>query len=505
MAGETYKKLGIQFQWDSPEALRFDSQAQPVAVMGIEVDKADYWRQFSAPIRIWRHHPNRPWSEEPERQAKEAVVHIAGRIRHLLDAGLITHVTDNNEFILGVDHVSPDLIKKADRYISTFISSARAELGVGTCWGNFNTGHWGPETVEHFPRSLQAAVADGDSPICWHEYNWPLMRDDTLWTCGKFLRAMPPILEKYPGLQCGITETGLDDGGHNPEKRHWGWRKAFPTYEECLDQFTLHGDGLDWYNVLLNSADWLRFALIFGCGMFSDWDTFDIANSEVIERIKAFPSVEIPPGNGNSGNGGYTMSVKVFDRNGMELSEAAGQAMIAKYGIAWRRADVPAGDPVWRLVEFWEKSGPSAHVTTTLDEDGKPLENIDVAFRWASAEEVPEDQRYPTDHYINFVHGLTNKNGDVGPGMGGGAATPEGGLEPGNDGPHQVWVRDPNIPSDLLYRIGWLAMTPHDHLDCKFQRVLSQGADDGDGGSQPPPAGAKVIQVDLQVKGTITL
>jgi hypothetical protein len=38
----------------------------------------------------------------------------------------------------------------------------------------------------------------------------------------------------------------------------------------------------------------------------------------------------------------------------------------------------------------------------------------------------------------------------------------------GEGGPHAVWVRDPNIPSDICEKLGMLAGTFHDHLDQKF-------------------------------------
>lgn len=506
------KKLGIQFQFDSSEALRYDREVWPVAVMGIEVDKADYWRQFTAPIRIWRHHPNRPWAEDPERQARDAVGHIAGQIGHLLAEGLITHITDNNEFILGIDHVTPELIEKADRYISTFIPTARAELGVGTCWLNGNTGHHGPETVDLFPRSLEVASEDGDSFICWHEYNWPIMLDPTLWTCGKFLHAMPPILEKYPDLRCGITETGVDDGGYNPEHRHWGWRKAFPTYEECLKQFTANGVGLDWYNEKLNSVDWLEFAIIFGCGMLPDWAPFDIANSEVIERVKMFPGVEIPPG--NNGNGGNNM-VKVYDFNNSppdgETRDLAWLASVfgpkLKIHPVTEKYQPQQGERIYIVDYLDARVGESSCIINVRDRDGNPVEGETTVFYWPTAEpiEYPEKPWFWTKVGAT---GDTNQNGDTGPGMGTGAY-----YDPKTEeGPHRIWVVD--LPCEMVSGVGMLAggepepgvEGPHAHVNIGYREILWEGEKPSPEPPSPPPSpGTRVVQVDLRVTGTITL
>lgn len=167
------------------------------------------------------------------------------------------------------------------------------------------------------------------------------------------------------------------------------------------------------------------------------------------------------------------MDIKVVDLNYSERDFAYAKS---KYGVAFRRAQVQPGQKVFRLVELWEKTGHSSLITQVLDENGNPMANVDVAFYWPGAPDPPDPptQVYAHDWERRFVHGPTNVNGDVGPGMGPGAY-----HGPGEGGPHAVWVRHPNIPSDICEKLGMLAGTFHDHLDQKFQLVV-------EGGGEPP-------------------
>lgn len=156
-------------------------------------------------------------------------------------------------------------------------------------------------------------------------------------------------------------------------------------------------------------------------------------------------------------------AIKVID---LENRERDFKYVEDKYGVAFRRAEVEPGQPVYRLIELWEKTGHTSLISKVLDENGNPIDEMDVAFYWADAPDPPDPPTalLPHDWYRNFVHGKTNVNGDVGPGMGTGAYHGEG-----EGGPHAVWVRDPNIPSDICEKLGMLAGTFHDHLDQKFQ------------------------------------
>jgi hypothetical protein len=190
------------------------------------------------------------------------------------------------------------------------------------------------------------------------------------------------------------------------------------------------------------------------------------------------------------------MDIKVFD---LEYGERDFEYAESKYGVAFRRAEVEPGQKVYRLVELWEKTGHHSLITQVLDGDGNPVANADVAFYWPGAPDPPEPQTemYPHDWYPNFVHGFTNVNGDVGPGMGRGAYHGEG-----EGGPHAVWVRDPNIPSDICEKLGMLAGTFHDHLDQKFQLVTVPGEVEKEEGEEKEEEGvsedAKALAQEVQ-------
>ena len=184
--------------------------------------------------------------------------------------------------------------------------------------------------------------------------------------------------------------------------------------------------------------------------------------------------------------------IKVFD---LENKERDFEYAKSKYGVAFRRAKVGVGQKVYRLIELWEKTGHHSLITQLLDENNNPMDQMDIAFYWPDAPDPPDPPTtlYDHDWYRNFKHGLTNLNGDVGPGMGGGAWI-DVDLEPPHNavggGPHAVWVRDPNIPSDICERLGMRGGTNHDHLDQKF-KLMTQGGD--------PMTGKRLVEVDRKV------
>lgn len=179
--------------------------------------------------------------------------------------------------------------------------------------------------------------------------------------------------------------------------------------------------------------------------------------------------------------------IKVIDFDYVERDFEFAQS---KYGVAFRRAEVAPGQKVYRLTEMWEKTGTTAIISQVLGEDGEPMADVDVAFYWPDAPDPPDPPTslHPHDWHPRFVHGLTNAEGEVGPSMGNGAYHGEG-----EGGPHAVWVRDPDVPSDICEKLGMLAGTFHDHLDLKFRLTVESedgGNDDGEpdgNGDAPPP------------------
>jgi len=108
--------------------------------------------------------------------------------------------------------------------------------------------------------------------------------------------------------------------------------------------------------------------------MFGDWASFDIANSPVMDRVKVFsgpwpqppeepeqppeepPPPEEPEQPEQPPQEEPMTDPKVID---LEYNERDFAYAKEKYGVAFRRADVPPGGKVYRLVELWEKTGQS--------------------------------------------------------------------------------------------------------------------------------------------------
>ena len=148
-------------------------------------------------------------------------------------------------------------------------------------------------------------------------------------------------------------------------------------------------------------------------------------------------------------------ALAAYDVHGQPI---AVEALQAKYGFQIRRADVPSGGQVYRLVAIREVSGP-ASITVKADP------GLQIAFSWAGA---PQQTTTQFDWTDRFEVGTTNAAGETGFGMGHGSYIRD--LSAG--GPHGVWVRA-GVPSDALFGLGMLGGTPHDHVEPTFALVTA--------------------------------
>jgi len=150
---------------------------------------------------------------------------------------------------------------------------------------------------------------------------------------------------------------------------------------------------------------------------------------------------------------------KVYDLDGTEKDW---DWVTEVYGAEYKVAEVSPGEQVYRLVEAVEREGAATQIVTVLDENGEPKANVPVARFWPGA---PELSPKPASPWKNkAVVGKTNSGGDVGFGMGRGDYITHPGA-----GVSAVWVADPEIPSDLVDKLGMIAGTNHRHLDFVFQ------------------------------------
>jgi hypothetical protein len=241
---------------------------------------------------------------------------------------------------------------------------------------------------------------------------------------------------------------------------------------------------LRWYFGEMNRDPYCLGGAIFMVGAQDPkWNSFETLPQwkRLLEIPETGDAPEPPPDE----NGGVEVSeIRVVD---LEYKDRDFEYAQSKYGVAFRRAVVQPGQKVYRLVELWEKTGTTALISQVLGEDGQPVANADMAFYWPDAPDPPDPptEVYPHDWHGNFKHGPTNADGEVGPGMGTGAYHGEG-----EGGPHAVWVRDPDIPSDICEKLGMISGTFHDHLDQKFQ-LMTEPEDDGNGDEPPPTPDAE--------------
>jgi hypothetical protein len=316
------------------------------------------------------------------------------------------------------------------------------------------------------------------------------------WYCQRYRDWHDGIVARWPEregkFQMVATECGVAYGVM-PGWGDVGWRTDL-----SVDQYVA---SLRWYFEGMNRDDYCLGGAIFMMG-FADhkWASFETLG--IWQRLLEIPEAEAPgpPAPPPAGNGGDDMNgIKVID---LEYNERDFEYARSKYGVAYRRAVVEPGQKVYRLVELWEKTGTSGLGTQVLDEGGEPIADADVAFYWPDAPEPPDPptEVYPHDWHENFVHGPTNENGDVAPGMGHGAYHGEG-----EGGPHAVWVRDPSIPSDICEKLGMLAGTFHDHLDQKFHLMVEpeDGGEPEPPGPEPPPDAESVGEFIAGVKAKV--
>jgi hypothetical protein len=484
--------FGVQCQFDAAETLRYNREVQPTAVMGINVDKVEWWRQIREENEdvwsVFRFYPDPRFddADTPEESAAWAYASLQDKIGHLLAEGLITHVVDGNEDVQAEHYTQHPL---RDRYGAAFIKYARQHLGVGTWWGNFFCGHFGEETVDLFPLSLAAmeedniARPDNPSAIAFHEYDWPYLdrvwrESGEHWLCGKFLKAMPPILARYPNAKCAITEFGIDSGAAGVPGEHQGWRKASESIVVARE-LLCGGRGLEWYYPLTLQS-YLLAVLWFGCGMGGDWRGrgFDIMEGEddvaVMERVKAFAGWEPPPPPPPEEG-----KMRVYDIDGNEVFGEAALDLIAYHGITVHQPPaLNTGELYWDIVKMEVREGPACFIFTVLDAAGNPVEGKETAWGWQGISQDDNDIEtpYTTDWYRvdgqpRADLGPTNAQGNCGPGFGQ-SGWYHGPYEPG---PGFAWVRDSVRWAVYLTGVGMEAGTPHRTMYATWQEKVYTG------------------------------
>ncbi|MEJ2212286.1 MAG: hypothetical protein P8129_25130 [Anaerolineae bacterium] len=172
------------------------------------------------------------------------------------------------------------------------------------------------------------------------------------------------------------------------------------------------------------------------------------------------------------------MEIEVYDHQGNPRDLVW---LREKYGDVIIQDAVGGAGPVFKISALREKVDTAATlVVTVLDDQGDPIEGQRVAWYWPDADvdpnAGPQGGVLPQMRPDRAVSGATNMNGDVGFGMGRGAYY---WPDRGQIGPHATWIYGTETRSDLIFGLGMIAATNHDHFDIQYTRLAE--------GEPPPP------------------
>lgn len=164
------------------------------------------------------------------------------------------------------------------------------------------------------------------------------------------------------------------------------------------------------------------------------------------------------------------MDIKVYDWQGNERDI---DYLKGEYGDFVVQPAANGDGPVYKIAVLREQvDAPASILVTVKDKEGQPLEGVPVAWYWPDA--PADDNAGPLGGVLpgmrpnRCVTGLTNANGDVGFGMGGGAYY---WPDQGEIGPHAVWMHGADTRSDLILGLGMVAATNHNHFDVEYARL----------------------------------
>lgn len=189
------------------------------------------------------------------------------------------------------------------------------------------------------------------------------------------------------------------------------------------------------------------------------------------------------------------MEIKVYDDQGNQRDLAY---LRSKYGDFVIQAAAEGEGPVFKIAALREKVNTAATLLVRVaDEEGNPLEGIRVTWYWPDADIDPNagpkggvpDEVRPD----RAVSGKTNANGDVGFGMGLGAY-----YWPDRDqvGPHATWIHGSDTRSDVVFGLGMIAATNHDHYDVEYIRLEE---DEPPPPPPPPPPEWPVAEIEAEL------
>jgi len=342
-----------------------------------------------------------------------------------------------------------------------------------------------------------------------HEYSWPTLQAGAGWYALRFrawiedLKAAGRDDFHFIISEAGITQAII------PDRDDVGWRSGGPegvTEDSYISTIA-------WYNARL-CEDWrvLGCCLYDWAGSHYGWPTFEQLGLENrIFQIQAPEAPEPPaPPEPPEPPQEDPMDIAIYDfdndpfdpnatiRDWPWLRSIFGPDLRVHPIEEKADVDLQPGDIIYKVQWLDCKVGVAGIGIHVEGIDGNPEEGKLPVFGWPSAEPhgLPQTWALWTE---DGVHGPTNDNGDVGPGMGTGAYYDWSKIDPETGklecGPHFVWVWD--LPSDQVTGIGMLTWHPdvqgnHLHVNVGYRAEVYQ---------EEPPVDGELLVVANKIYG----
>lgn len=373
-------------------------------------------------------------------------------------------------------HDDHRLFEAFDQWQAGFVVALR-ELGmegVVNCFGTGNfTGYADRiKITEVFPRTCEVARVHGP-----HDYDWPSMDRTVGGRCLRWVRWLEDLKAAgIEGVRVAVGECGLTQATYGGPDI--GWQTLHDNLMIAAD---LYLDNLRWYNQEL-----VKIPQCVGCATFDwagsafGWPTFEHLIPYLIDGIEELSAEPTE-------NGGSKMFPRVFNIENVELFGEAAEDLVRYHGLTLQYPDLANGEKFFNLVKLEEREGPACFIFTVLKEDGTPWVEMQTAWGWTDMGEESNDIAtfYPTDWKTRADIGLTNENGNNGPGFG------QSGWwhDPYKPGPGRAWIRHPSFWSVYLEGIGMEGGTNHRTMYATWQIETYAGEEPPPPEPEPPEPG----------------
>jgi len=334
-----------------------------------------------------------------------------------------------------------------------------------------------------FPESCAACRI-----ISPHDYDWPNIWRSEGWRAMRWLAWLDDIEEAGHGRkEVIISEWGLTQATYGGPDI--GWRSGV-SQDDYMRQ-------MDEYNARVCRMPEVKFFTPFNWGGIPfGWESFEHVPPDDFSVVDRIYTIVCPKQEEEK--------LKVYDfTHGLGSQIYHDMAWLRSYfgNVVIKQPDgLQAGDLFWKIVWLDCTVGPTSCIIHTDSAEGNPLQDITTVFHWSTAESF-EDQGLPLLPHgwtENGAVGPTNINGDAGPSYGTGAY-----YDPaqGEEGPHSVWIYDPDRKSQYITGLGMLTMHPDvegNHLKFNIGYKLSVYED---GEPPPPPPPPNGIVAELRTMG----